>query len=113
MLSLIFLTLVTAEEAPSPKKETYRMEITGDSKFNFSGVCVSTDEPRETRISGTVPGEVQIDAKIQKCSLKGEEPGKTLNVRLFQNRKLLLKRDDLPATAGVEIVIPLPLSKKH
>lgn len=113
MLSLGFIMLIAAEEKQAPTTESYRMEITGDSRFKFSGICVSADEPREKRISGMVPGEIQIDAKIQRCTLKGEEPGKTLNVRLFQNRKLLLKKDDQPATAGVEIVIPLPFSKKH
>jgi len=105
---MIALSLMSAESEDG----SYVLEITGKPKFKFMGVCVSSDGAHEKKISGTVPAEIQLDAKFTKCSVKGEESGKALTVRLFQNRKLLLKHDDLPPTAGIEIVIPLPSPKK-
>ena len=100
-------------EEKTGKGESYTLEITGEPSFKFMGICVSSDGAHEKKIGGTVPAEIQLDTKFQKCTVKGEEPGKSLNVRLFQNRKLLLKRDDLPPLAGAEIVIPLSSSKKR
>lgn len=102
---MLFSKNLLAEEKPG--EEHFKMEISGEPKMKFFGLCVSEDGATQKKIEGVLPAEVQLDYKIQKCQVKGEASKQALGVRLFHNRKMLFEKKDIPPTAGIEFVIPL------
>lgn len=114
-LVFVGLTSLLAENTSQGLETSTRpsLEVGGTKGLRIFGICFTEEGVQERRFEGVTPTEVALEVGIRKCQVKAADAktGK-LQVRLYQNRKMILQKDSEVPSSGIEIQIPLGKKKK-
>ena len=100
MLILLLALMNASPEEPSV------LEFSGKSGISFFGFCITKESGERKEIAGVTPGEITLDANIQRCSIKKKDSKANLKIRLFHKKKLISEQDLSGPTSGIDLVIP-------
>lgn len=100
----VLLFLSFAGTSLRAESENTTLEFKGTPGISFFGICSSVEPYKEKKIEGVSPAEVQMDVHFSKCKIERKAEAGELTVRVFQGRRELLDKRDIPPSSGIELV---------